>query len=107
MHGADLGAYPHSVDIGFQMFDHSRQLTSADAQQLYHAGANRLSCIIECDGAAGAPVRERVKGDLVADGVVAIRDVLSFLCAVFDPAGLEVAAAIEAPAAGLQLYSAF
>src|SRR5258705_12508314 len=37
-----------------------------------------------------------MKGDLVAVGVVAIRDVLSFLCAVFNPAGLEVAAAIEA-----------
>jgi hypothetical protein len=30
----------------------------------------------------GAPVRERMKGDLVAVGIVAIRDVLSFLWAV-------------------------
>jgi hypothetical protein len=37
-----------------------------------------------------------MKGDLVAVGVIAIRDVFSFVCAVFDPAGLEVAAAIEA-----------
>lgn len=96
VHGADLGAYPDSVDNGFQMFDPSRQLTSADAQQLDHAGAIPLSCIIECGGAAGAPVGERMKGDRVAVGVVAVGDVLSFLCAVFHPAGLEVAAAIEA-----------
>jgi hypothetical protein len=34
VHGANLGAYPHAVDNGFQMCDHSRQLMSAGLRRL-------------------------------------------------------------------------